>query len=111
MKSLFPGSEVLAQNSPGHCSLAAFSPCTVGHIRTYFNNGTVPAPDTMCEPVEIPFINPSPKLHLLSADDIRDMDAHKSLSRSFAKNAWGLGKSMLPRGESGLAMKLQIDDA
>ncbi|KAH7060858.1 TAP-like protein-domain-containing protein, partial [Macrophomina phaseolina] len=110
MKSLFPGSEVLAQNSPGHCSLAAFSPCTVGYIRNYFNNGTVPAPDTMCEPVEIPFVHPSRDLHLLSRDDILAMNAHQNLSRSFAKNAYGLGKTMLPRGESGLMMKLLADD-
>ncbi|KAK0661025.1 Carboxylesterase A [Lasiodiplodia hormozganensis] len=110
MKSLFPGSEVLTQNSPGHCSLAAFSPCTVGYIRNYFNNGTLPVPDTMCEPVEIPFIHPSPEVHLLSNDDIRAMDAHRSLGRSFAKNAWGLGKAMLPRGESGLTLKFQDDE-
>lgn len=64
----------------------------------------------MCEPVEIPFVHPSRDLHLLSADDIRAMGAHQDLGRSFAKNAWGLGKSMLPRGESGLVMKLLADD-
>ncbi|KAL1651313.1 hypothetical protein SLS58_000652 [Diplodia intermedia] len=109
MKSLFPGSEVLTQNSPGHCSLAAYSPCTVGYIRNYFNKGSLPAPDTLCEPVEIPFVDPSPELHLLSADEMQAMGAHQGLSRSFAKNAWGLGKAMLPGVESGLSLKLQDD--
>lgn len=63
----------------------------------------------MCEPVEIPFIHPSPELHLLSTEDMQAMSAHQNLSQSFGKNAWGLGKAMLPRGESGLTMRLQGD--
>ncbi|KAK8229498.1 TAP-like protein-domain-containing protein [Phyllosticta capitalensis] len=58
MSSLFPRSVVLTQNSPGHASLAAYSPCTVAALRGYLHNATLPAPGTLCEPVEIPFVKP-----------------------------------------------------
>ncbi|ROT42188.1 hypothetical protein SODALDRAFT_9550 [Sodiomyces alkalinus F11] len=45
----FPRSTVLVQNSYGHTSLSAPSDCTNGYIRAYFQNGTLPSPDTECE--------------------------------------------------------------
>ncbi|KAF7340406.1 AB hydrolase-1 domain-containing protein [Mycena venus] len=45
---LFPDSVVLTQDSPGHMSLVAPSLCTHGALRTYFQNGTLPAPGTVC---------------------------------------------------------------
>ncbi|KAG7446178.1 alpha/beta-hydrolase [Guyanagaster necrorhizus] len=48
MASGFDGSVVLTQDSPGHCSIAANSPCTEGYIRDYFINGTLPESDTIC---------------------------------------------------------------
>ncbi|KAK7042512.1 Abhydrolase-4 domain-containing protein [Favolaschia claudopus] len=44
----FPGSQLLTQDSPGHCSIAAPSTCTMSHVASYFINGTLPAPDTIC---------------------------------------------------------------
>ncbi|UPK89475.1 hypothetical protein LCI18_000410 [Fusarium solani-melongenae] len=46
----FPRSVVLKQNSYGHCSLAAPSTCTVRHIRKYFQDGTLPAAGSECDP-------------------------------------------------------------
>ncbi|KAH7272815.1 Alpha/Beta hydrolase protein [Fusarium solani] len=46
----FPSSVVLKQNSYGHCSLAAPSTCTVRHIRKYFQDGTLPAAGSECDP-------------------------------------------------------------
>ncbi|KAF7350195.1 AB hydrolase-1 domain-containing protein [Mycena venus] len=43
----FPGSVVLTQDSVGHTSLVAPSSCTYRHFRTYFLNGTLPAPGTV----------------------------------------------------------------
>ncbi|KAF5027239.1 hypothetical protein F66182_655 [Fusarium sp. NRRL 66182] len=46
----FPSSVVLKQNSYGHCSLAAPSKCSLGYVREYFQNGTLPAAGTECDP-------------------------------------------------------------
>ncbi|RSL41736.1 hypothetical protein CEP53_012580 [Fusarium sp. AF-6] len=46
----FPSSVVLKQNSYGHCSLAAPSTCTVEYIRKYFQDGTLPAAGSECDP-------------------------------------------------------------
>ncbi|KAL0935905.1 alpha beta hydrolase fold family [Colletotrichum truncatum] len=51
----FPGSTVLVQNSYGHTSLAAPSACTKAHIRTYFQNGTLPDAGAECEGDSYPF--------------------------------------------------------
>ncbi|KAK8164207.1 TAP-like protein-domain-containing protein, partial [Phyllosticta citrichinensis] len=58
MADLFSDSVVLTQDSPGHTSLAAYSPCTVAALRAYLHNGTLPAAGTVCQPIEIPFVRP-----------------------------------------------------
>ncbi|KAK8129356.1 hypothetical protein PG999_001736 [Apiospora kogelbergensis] len=45
----FPGSVVLVQNSYGHASVAAPSICSARAIRAYFQNGSLPVPDTHCD--------------------------------------------------------------
>ncbi|RDW82867.1 hypothetical protein BP6252_03979 [Coleophoma cylindrospora] len=45
----FPGSVVLVQKSYGHCTLAAPSTCSALVINAYFQNGTLPEPDTYCD--------------------------------------------------------------
>ncbi|KAJ6606096.1 Alpha/Beta hydrolase protein [Mycena vulgaris] len=46
----FPGSVLLTIDSPGHTSLGAPSTCFYGYLRQYFQNGTLPAPGTVCQP-------------------------------------------------------------
>ncbi|KAF4973244.1 hypothetical protein FSARC_399 [Fusarium sarcochroum] len=46
----FFSSVVLKQNSYGHCSLSAPSSCTIRYMREYFQNGTLPAAGTECDP-------------------------------------------------------------
>jgi len=46
----FEGSVVLHHNGYGHCSNAQPSLCTAKAIQAYFNNGTLPAPGTICQP-------------------------------------------------------------
>ncbi|KAJ6548180.1 Alpha/Beta hydrolase protein [Mycena vulgaris] len=46
----FPGSVLLTIDSPGHTSLGAPSMCFYGYLRQYFQNGTLPAPGTVCKP-------------------------------------------------------------
>ncbi|KAG9219624.1 hypothetical protein CCMSSC00406_0006054 [Pleurotus cornucopiae] len=56
----FPGSVVLTQDSPGHCSIAAPSSCSQRYIRDYFMHGTLPREGIVC-PVDSP-IFPQPQL-------------------------------------------------
>ncbi|KAI9050222.1 hypothetical protein LZ554_006361 [Drepanopeziza brunnea f. sp. 'monogermtubi'] len=51
----FPGSVVMIQDSYGHTTLSTPSRCTASTIRSYFQNGTLPAPDTTCAPDLVPF--------------------------------------------------------
>ncbi|PPQ95846.1 hypothetical protein CVT26_015976 [Gymnopilus dilepis] len=51
----FNNSVVLTQNSAGHCSISAPSPCTQSYIRQYFLDGTLPEQGTVCEPIGSPF--------------------------------------------------------
>lgn len=38
-----------------HCSIAAVSPCTLRAVRNYFQNGTLPKEDTVCDTKEVMF--------------------------------------------------------
>ncbi|EKD20304.1 alpha beta hydrolase fold family [Drepanopeziza brunnea f. sp. 'multigermtubi' MB_m1] len=51
----FPGSVVMIQDSYGHTTLSTPSRCTASTIRSYFQDGTLPAPDTTCAPDLVPF--------------------------------------------------------
>ncbi|RYP41271.1 hypothetical protein DL767_001125 [Monosporascus sp. MG133] len=76
----FPGSVVLVQNSYGHTTLSAPSACTAGYINAYFQNGTLPAPGTICEPDYYPFqeLKPARRDELAAASD------------SLSKSNWGV---------------------
>lgn len=54
MAKKFPGSVVLIQDSAGHCSLAAPTPCTLNTIREYFQSGALPEENTVCIPPHTP---------------------------------------------------------
>ncbi|KAK1234476.1 hypothetical protein PQX77_002330 [Marasmius sp. AFHP31] len=56
---LFPGSVLLTQDSPGHCSIGAPSVCTAQAVRAYFVNGTLPAEGTVCPMDGSPFDAPA----------------------------------------------------
>ncbi|KAF1839952.1 uncharacterized protein K460DRAFT_390178 [Cucurbitaria berberidis CBS 394.84] len=55
MHSLFPGSGMLVGDSAGHCSVSTPNPCTLTHIRAYFQTGVLPPPETVCVPPTTPF--------------------------------------------------------
>ncbi|KAH0421016.1 hypothetical protein CcaCcLH18_13679 [Colletotrichum camelliae] len=50
VSTLFPGSVVLRQNTEGHGLHASPSICTGKAVRAYFQDGTLPEIDTVCEP-------------------------------------------------------------
>lgn len=51
----FDGAVALMQDSGGHCSAAAFSRCTLGYIRKYFQTGELPPVNTTCAADVLPF--------------------------------------------------------
>ncbi|KAF8900304.1 TAP-like protein-domain-containing protein, partial [Mucidula mucida] len=58
MSAGFKDSVVVHQDSLGHCSLAAASPCTLGYVRGYFINGTLPKAGTVCPTIDKLFFPP-----------------------------------------------------
>ncbi|KAI1801406.1 TAP-like protein-domain-containing protein [Daldinia bambusicola] len=42
MTRKFSGASLVEQKADGHCTVSCVSPCTVGHIRAYLNDGVVP---------------------------------------------------------------------
>lgn len=56
VSTLFPGSQVLQQDSEGHCSHSTPSLCTAKVIREYFQKGTLPTEGQICKPETRPFL-------------------------------------------------------
>lgn len=57
-KLLGSSSRLLVQDSPGHCTLALPSSCTLNATRSYFADGTLPAEGTVCKTDFPPFSDP-----------------------------------------------------
>lgn len=55
MSSVFPGSTVLTQNSPGHTAFVSAGSCLLEHFQKYFLYGQLPPADTTCQPDVKPF--------------------------------------------------------
>lgn len=68
----FPGSVVLVSNSYGHTSLSTPSQCTARYIRRYFQYGTLPEEDTVCDPDLVPFERWNTSTSDMSDDDLKD---------------------------------------
>lgn len=77
MSTRFPGSRVLTQDSPGHCSINAPSVCTLSHVREYFLSGKLPPEGTVCSVDSPPFpdaMRPEirgPAEHIIDKNDER----------------------------------------
>lgn len=132
----FTGSVVLQQNSTGvsgispliyssgvltldclnliqHTSISGFSTCTALAIRAYFENGTLPAPGTVCQPDTQIFQSPGNSsadggvtVNLRSLDIQRNgesplQDAARAISRSdyLARNSLLRKMRLLTRGK------------
>ncbi|KAJ7649384.1 Alpha/Beta hydrolase protein [Mycena polygramma] len=81
----FPGSVLLTQNSTGHVSVSAPSLCTLGYIREYFLNGTLPAPGTVCQvdaTLFEPAANSTAKRATLNENDERVLAASRVIRDS-----------------------------
>ncbi|KAK1218209.1 hypothetical protein PQX77_019110 [Marasmius sp. AFHP31] len=87
----FPGSVVLEQNSPGHCSVAVPSVCTAKVVREYFVNGTLPEQGTICPMDGTLFddgsaTNTTSRRDLMSAEDAELADAVRELARQYSQH-------------------------
>ncbi|KAJ2923799.1 hypothetical protein H1R20_g13301, partial [Candolleomyces eurysporus] len=96
----FKGAVVLTQDSPGHCSVNAPSICTQRYIRQYFQDGTLPPPDTVCQPISK---NPFPRIpgspdqapFDVDEDEMPFLDAVFELSEKFRPALFPLGGTLL----------------
>ncbi|KAJ3514621.1 hypothetical protein NMY22_g14669 [Coprinellus aureogranulatus] len=53
----FKDAVVLTLDAGGHCSLSAPSVCAQRYVQQYFQDGTLPEPDTICQPIsKNPFV-------------------------------------------------------
>ncbi|KAI0372414.1 hypothetical protein BV20DRAFT_1050746 [Pilatotrama ljubarskyi] len=68
-ETLGNSSRLLVQDSPGHCSLALPSLCTVRAMRAFFANGTLPQEGTVCSVDASPFPQHAGSVELYSAED------------------------------------------
>ena len=50
MHSKFPNSALLVNDQAGHCSFSVTNMCAYENIRTYFQTGVLPTPNTLCVP-------------------------------------------------------------
>lgn len=50
MQAKFPNSRLLVNDQAGHCSFSATNLCAYEKIRTYFQTGALPTPNTICIP-------------------------------------------------------------
>ncbi|KAF2814581.1 uncharacterized protein BDZ99DRAFT_434284 [Mytilinidion resinicola] len=83
MKDQFPGSVLLEQNCQGHCSFTAPSICTAKAVRSYFQTGALPPPNTLCEADVKPFFNDTPPFRTLETSDVELLDALIVASKNF----------------------------
>ncbi|EJD44690.1 hypothetical protein AURDEDRAFT_152061 [Auricularia subglabra TFB-10046 SS5] len=91
MSKGFTDAVVLTQNSPGHCSIAAPSLCTVKTVRAYFRDGTLPAPGTVCDVDQDVFpADGGKKAKALGENDLRLLEAARDLSARFSVPRLGL---------------------
>ncbi|GAB7344992.1 hypothetical protein MBLNU457_3416t1 [Dothideomycetes sp. NU457] len=84
----FPGSVVLTQDAPGHCSLSGYSRCTREYIRTYMNEGVMPPEETVCDVDVLPF---GPAAGDVVAQDVRiEAEMHAAVSTGLMMAGGGL---------------------
>ncbi|KAI5198619.1 hypothetical protein E4T39_06664 [Aureobasidium subglaciale] len=99
MAANFPGSRVLRQNSEGHTSWSSPSLCTAKIIRTYFQTGLLPPPNTVCSPDALPFFTSSPSSTPVKDDDNTDGGGDNELMRAMkVLGETGFGYMGLRRG-------------
>lgn len=55
MQSYFEGSGLLTLDTAGHCSLTEPTSCTLKHIKSYYQTGALPPPNTLCVPPPSPW--------------------------------------------------------
>lgn len=100
----FEGAVALMQDSGGHCSDSAFSYCTTGYIKQYFQTGELPPANTTCG-VDVQPFGPSHQNVVVETAEARvvrerweDM-AEKSLMGTPGGQVWYKMRQAMLRGE------------
>ncbi|KAI1785888.1 alpha/beta-hydrolase [Ganoderma leucocontextum] len=81
VRERYGGAGLLVQDSYGHCSLSAPSVCTAKHVRAYFEEGTLPAEGTVCEPDVLPLVGRVSGVQARSEEDERLLEALRGLTK------------------------------
>jgi hypothetical protein len=93
----FPGAVALIQDSPGHCSLAASSVCTVWYVKQYFQTGELPPEGTVCKVDMIPF-GPTPgDEEVYNIETVRIMESQAQLAKALYAAGGGFMGSQVRR--------------
>ncbi|EHA51872.1 hypothetical protein MGG_05855 [Pyricularia oryzae 70-15] len=90
----FEGSVILVQKSYGHTSLSSPSTCTASYVHQYFQNGTLPEPNTECDPDYLPFDNldtPKIKKYANGGIETKDYDLSDSIKQLCGRAGARLG--------------------
>ncbi|EJC98089.1 alpha/beta-hydrolase [Fomitiporia mediterranea MF3/22] len=79
----FKDSVVLTQDSPGHCSIAAASLCTIKAVQDYFIDGTLPEEGKVCDVQSSIFGEKEFSLDTLGVEDRKLMEAAQKLQENY----------------------------
>lgn len=82
MTRKFSNASIVEQIADGHCTISCISPCTIGHIRAYMNDGILP---------------PSPKFNSEDEGEWATCKCNEKPWKSF--DASGKGHTTTERGE------------
>lgn len=87
MSEGYEGAVALIQNSPGHCSIAMFSSCTMGYVNRYFQTGELPPVNTTCELDVQPFGNG--EAGVLDVELMKKTEEHAKISDAILEHGNG----------------------
>lgn len=96
----YPGAVTLMQDSGGHCSSAAFSYCTTGHIRRYYQTGELPPANTTCGVDTVPFGSAHEDSLAENGGGKADMRTWEKMAEASSEDKIGI-----PGGQAWLAMR------
>lgn len=91
----FEGAVALIQDSPGHCSIAAPSNCTMAYVRQYFQSGALPPHGTVCAADEMPFGDAEAEVQVADAEMLKLRRSQGDIAKALWGTSGGFGKGML----------------
>ena len=91
-RETFPRSRLVEIQGYGHCSIASPSECAIKHVRTFLDDGVLPAEDVECEVDGAAFTIPGREEEQILRSSLREnpesLQLHRA-QREFVKNLYG----------------------